>query len=474
MEMLYPGIADLTNPGLMMLSSMRGRVSARREALKGKKIDSIQKAFADAFAGLSDVKFSELARSVLPEATSCTNGGGYGELELSSQKARQKAAKKGNPIRNLSDWSIHGFESVDIYHNRFYGSLSGNYSEQIRAVAKKGYNIKSLSVSVSKKILWASETSRDQFLSEMKKLGFAMAPRSDENRLFLHDEKNRPVAYVLVDDDLSCFRATFVDHELAKKVADVSSKHILLEKDSVKLTTIKGIGALGLDTSDETLSVTDSLVSPSAFYPWMEGTEVGQYFGEFMESESNVLLLYGLAGTGKSSLIRSGLIKTGVSALAITDSSLASKADIVSKLGELMKSGDYGVLVIEDADALMIPRSEGNLTLNKLLSATSGIGDKGTFKIILTTNALTTERIDSALLRPGRCFDVMEFGRMTSAQANAARKAVGLDPVKITGSVILAAALSDSPSQTMKSANDNATSICSPRFPLAKNTRKAA
>ena len=124
MEMIYPGIADLTNPGLTMLSSMRGRISARREALKSNKIDSIQKAFSDAFAGLGVVKFSELAREVLPEATSHTNDGGYGELELSSQKARQKAAKKGNPIRNLGSWAIHGFESVDIYHNRFYGILA--------------------------------------------------------------------------------------------------------------------------------------------------------------------------------------------------------------------------------------------------------------------------------------------------------------------------------------------------------------
>jgi SpoVK/Ycf46/Vps4 family AAA+-type ATPase len=84
------------------------------------------------------------------------------------------------------------------------------------------------------------------------------------------------------------------------------------------------------------------------------------------------------------------------------------------------------VIVVEDADALLRPRSEGNLIMPELLNETDGIGSNHTRKIIFTTNLASISDIDEALTRAGRCYGVINCRLLTPEEAIAARRANGL------------------------------------------------
>lgn len=51
-------------------------------------------------------------------------------------------------------------------------------------------------------------------------------------------------------------------------------------------------------------------------------------------------------------------------------------------------------------------------------------------KIILSTNLESLSKVDAALVRGGRCFDVIEFQLLTLEQAIAAREMMGLEEVE--------------------------------------------
>jgi nitrogen fixation protein FixH len=89
------------------------------------------------------------------------------------------------------------------------------------------------------------------------------------------------------------------------------------------------------------------------------------------------------------------------------------------------------VIVVEDAELLMAPRSEGNLSMQELLNETDGIGSNHTRKIIFTTNLENVKGIEAALMRDGRCFGVFNFRMLTPAEAIVARKVAGLPDFEV-------------------------------------------
>ncbi len=60
--------------------------------------------------------------------------------------------------------------------------------------------------------------------------------------------------------------------------------------------------------------------------------------------------------------------------------------------------------VVEDADHLLKPRSEGNENLHRFLAIADGVIRAQGRKIIFSTNLPNVGDLDDALIRPGRCF----------------------------------------------------------------------
>lgn len=365
------------------------------------------------------------------------------------------------------DWTEVGFASVEAY-SKCYQHMSGGCEDHVSevSIATGGVNqnmrfYSNVSLKVGKEVLG--------FPRALAELGFSSVPGFSDSALCFN-QKNQPTAYIhMTARTFSDIRVHTTSREMMDKIIAIFGEFFTMPDQKSILTKITGISPRGLSTTSEVMDHTEDL-SPACFYPWMNGYPVQDYFQEFLDSKDSVLLLYGLPGTGKSSLIRTGLITTGSNAHLVADSSIASNPEFLTHLATSLSENTEGdsILIVEDADAMIRPRSDGNMGLNVLLDAAAGVGKRGGFKLILTTNAKDTSGIDAALLRPGRCFDIMQFGTLTPEQAATVRETVGKPARNITSEVTLAVAMSAPGTSTMKSGQDETTSIVAPRFPLRK------
>jgi mitochondrial chaperone BCS1 len=113
-------------------------------------------------------------------------------------------------------------------------------------------------------------------------------------------------------------------------------------------------------------------------------------------------LLYGPPGNGKSSLITAlaGALKRSVCVLNLSSGILTDEG-----LVNLLTDAPEGSLILlEDIDAIFVGRkkdSETKLSFNGLLNALDGVTAQQGRMVFMTTNHL--EKLDPALVRPGRC-----------------------------------------------------------------------
>jgi ATP-dependent 26S proteasome regulatory subunit len=80
---------------------------------------------------------------------------------------------------------------------------------------------------------------------------------------------------------------------------------------------------------------------------------------------------------------------------------------------------DSRFLVMEDADAFLQARADGNTIMHKFLNVSDGLISAADKKLVFSTNIPNIRDIDAALIRPGRCFDVMEFRALSIDEAQA-------------------------------------------------------
>lgn len=236
---------------------------------------------------------------------------------------------------------------------------------------------------------------------------------------------------------------------------------------TAKLTTIQGItGIGGLETVDDDLD--EVQLANSTFYPWMNGVSLEEYFMEFLSSDANVLILYGPPGTAKSTMIRTAVKNLGLRALGTSNQQLIGNPQFLTACGSKMtgssSNAPYDVLIAEDAEILTRSRQLGNPLMSTLLDVTSGMSAKHSFKLIITMNSENLDDVDTALLRPGRCFDIMKFGYLNEGEAANVRTSLKLPEVSIPkGKYVLAEVVNMGVTKT-ELVDGNA--IVSPRFPL--------
>ena len=134
------------------------------------------------------------------------------------------------------------------------------------------------------------------------------------------------------------------------------------------------------------------------------------------------ILLHGVPGTGKTSLVHALCHKTGRSP-QLLDLHDLKKGQLISLLEQ-----DWSdkFLVIEDIDASGVPKDrdgEGKLTMAALLNALDGLATPHGMITIATTNHI--DKLDPALVRPGRFDLVTEVGKLSLRQATRMAKAYG-------------------------------------------------
>lgn len=157
-------------------------------------------------------------------------------------------------------------------------------------------------------------------------------------------------------------------------------------------------------------------------YPYLENG-VENYITEYLNSDSPVLILMGPPGTGKTSFIKHMIASRNLKGTITYDEKVYNSEDFYI---EFVKSKDENILVIEDADTIIQSREKfDNKGLSRLLNITDGVFKKKGKKVVFSTNIQSKESIDSALIRPGRTFDLVNFRSLTEAEAEVLCQKIG-------------------------------------------------
>jgi len=156
-------------------------------------------------------------------------------------------------------------------------------------------------------------------------------------------------------------------------------------------------------------------------YPFLKGESLADYYTRYMASSANILLLIGPPGTGKTTFIRGLLAETNSSAIVSYDSQVLEKDGFFARFIE----SDDNVMVLEDSDAFLKSRSDGNTMMHRFLNVGDGLVTTKGKKMIFSTNLPSIRDVDPALVRPGRCFDILTFEPLNQEQANTLAKKLG-------------------------------------------------
>jgi energy-coupling factor transporter ATP-binding protein EcfA2 len=199
----------------------------------------------------------------------------------------------------------------------------------------------------------------------------------------------------------------------------------LLEPLGTLIYTASSVDLNGQLQADRShLSKDDSNVARDSFFPWLS-VSLDDYFKAFMESDESVLVMFGPPGTGKSTFLRS-LILSGnhTSMLAYNKNVVQSPAT----LRWFYSRNNVKILAYEDIDTHLGSREDGNALMSTILNGAEGILSHPGKKLIFSTNLESIDKIDPALLRVGRCFDILQFHNLTPTQGNAVLADLGREP----------------------------------------------
>ena len=165
-------------------------------------------------------------------------------------------------------------------------------------------------------------------------------------------------------------------------------------------------------------------------YPFLNGESLESYYQRYMDSNANILLLIGPPGTGKTTFIRGLLAHTDSSAIVSYDANILDKDGFFARFIE----DDASIMVLEDSDAFLKSRSDGNTMMHRFLNVGDGLVTTKGKKMVFSTNLPSIRDIDSALVRPGRCFDILTFDLLSVPEAQSLATKLGVTlPVRPRG-----------------------------------------
>lgn len=264
------------------------------------------------------------------------------------------------------------------------------------------------------------------FLDKMNRYG--IYTESLSHRSFFIFREDKIVGTCQLDDNGNQQLFHYVgDLSIGKILKDIFCSFQCKEKSiSIRRLFLGGNG--GIQSQYKTLKQRRPVTDPEAFWPFAPKPP-REMAAEFEASDSNVLILYGEPGLGKSQYIAE-MIKwkdeNSHGTVFVCDDNPVFKSPQFTPYVHDMASNSW--LVTEDAHEMIEARDMGNSLMAGILNAAEGI-TSGNVKFIISTNITSLKDVDHALYRPGRTLRVIPFKSLTADQANAARAAVGHLPI---------------------------------------------
>ncbi len=219
--------------------------------------------------------------------------------------------------------------------------------------------------------------------------------------------KESPNFDIVISSALS--KSTFVE----AIVRDLES--LGLEKDPIEITKIS-ISAGDVSTSEGRID--PNKLGRNSFYPFLgEGVEgedvtMESYIRDYLTDSAPVLILIGAPGTGKSTFTRTLAHISKLKTVICTDEGAVESGAVLSYVSK----NSAGLLILEDVDNLLKSREAGNSFMSALLNESEGVCENE-IKIVITTNLTNIDKVDSALIRQGRTFDIVDFRKLTRDEA---------------------------------------------------------
>lgn len=143
------------------------------------------------------------------------------------------------------------------------------------------------------------------------------------------------------------------------------------------------------------------------------------------ERESGLAVLYGGAGTGKTSFIKALISSLDKQFILVTTAIAAHMAE-PEFIAFMMENKD-SIFILEDCEQVLMSREENRFggAISNILNMSDGLmSDIFNIKFICTFNT-DINNIDEALLRPGRCFVNYEFKPLEAEKASKLLESLG-------------------------------------------------
>lgn len=357
-------------------------------------------------------------------------------------RGRPRRRKKLIKKRTKRKYNTHKPEHQT--QQRKYVSMKGDMKEQQRKYTSSVYTEDDFSPLTSEYFL-AGSSLNDHYITKLvnertrKKLGTHSAKEtlvcsSHEWINFIRNEYNdRQVvefgesAGMIIDNE----QLSFIDYSVNSTSVDIriygdpdyieNERNILTNKFLVAPCYIEWV--YSNDGSSVNIPLLNEKLPITEMYPFLKDETIEEYYDRYLDSSASILLLIGPPGTGKTTFIRGLLHHSSQNAMVTYDESILQKDYVFARFLE----DEVNVMVIEDADNFLKPRSDGNSMMHRFLNVGDGLITIRGKKLIFSTNLPSVKNIDTALTRPGRCFDIITFDTYTDVQATQLAKKMKMD-----------------------------------------------